>query len=226
MTDKTTAGIADDSGLSLIIGDKNLSSWSLRPWLVLKQAAIPFAEETVRLDRPGSRAELKRLSPSGLVPALKDGEQVIWDSLAICEYLNDRFPEKQLWPTDAAARAHARAISAEMHAGFSSLRTVWPVNFVREGLDHLRTGGVQRDIDRIAHLWTEARETYGRKAGGPFLYGAFSIADAMYAPVVSRFRTYGPVDLPTPAGEWMDMIRRLPSMREWGAGAARELDEA
>ncbi len=209
--------------MTLVIGDKNLSSWSLRPWLAMRHLDIPFTEEMVRLDRPESRDSLRRLSPSGFVPCLKDGETAVWDSLAILEHLNERFPEKGLWPTDARARAHARSASAEMHSGFPNLRTVWPMMFAREGLRHTTSGGVARDIARIAALWTEARERFGGPQGGPFLYGAFSIADAMYAPVASRFRTYGPVDLPAPAGAWMEMILDLPAMREWGVGAAAEL---
>ncbi len=208
--------------LTLIIGDKNLSSWSLRPWLILKQAGIPFTEKLVRLDRPDSRAQLKALSPSGLVPVLLDGDRQVWESLAIAEYLHEGFPTKQLWPEDPAARAHARAISAEMHAGFENLRTVWPMQFVREGLRHVTSGGVQRDIDRIGALWTEARDQFGADKG-PFLYGAFSIADAMFAPVASRFHSYGPVALPAPAAAWAEIMMALPAMREWGEGAAAEV---
>ncbi|MEO1015333.1 MAG: glutathione S-transferase family protein [Pseudomonadota bacterium] len=210
--------------LTLIIGDKNLSSWSLRPWLAMRHLGIPFTEELVRLDRPDSRENLRRLSPSGFVPCLKDGETVVWDSLAILEYLNESFPEKGLWPASAQARAHARSASAEMHSGFSNLRTVWPMMFTREDLRHTTSGGVARDIARIADLWTEARERFGVPHGGAFLYGDFSIADAMYAPVASRFRTYGPIDLPPPAAEWMEMMLDLPAMREWGEDAAKELN--
>ncbi len=209
------------TGLTLTIGDKNLSSWSLRPWLLLKQAAIPFTETTIRLDRPETRKTLNELSPSGLVPFLNHGDLDIWDSLAISEYLNDLFPEKQLWPANPEARAIARSVTAEMHSGFSALRTVWPMNFTRSGLRHLTTGGVQRDIDRINALWTECRTRFGES--GPFLFGGFSIADAFYAPVVSRFTTYGPVALSEPAADYMETILALPAMREWGEGAAAEL---
>ncbi|MGF1544054.1 MAG: glutathione S-transferase family protein [Parvularculaceae bacterium] len=212
--------------LTLVIGDKHLSSWSLRPWLVLQQAGVPFTERLIRLDRPESRETLRAATPAGRVPTLIDGDLTVWESLAICEYLADKFPEKRLWPPDPTARAHARAIASEMHAGFGSLRTVWPMMFAREGLRHTTSGGVARDIARIAALRTEALERIGGPAGGPFLYGRFSIADAFYAPVVSRFVTYGPVTLPAPARAWADMMWALPAMRAWGEGAAGELREA
>lgn len=208
---------------TLVIGDMNLSSWSLRPWIALRHAGIDFHTEKVLLDRPESRANLLKQSPSGLVPVLIDGGLRIWDSLAILEYLNERYPEKGLWPDDRAARAHARSIAAEMHAGFSNLRTVWPMQCARDNMRHVTSGGVARDIARIGDLWTEARTTFGETAGGPFLYGRFSIADAMYAPVASRFRTYGPVDLPAPAAAWMETILATPAMAEWVAGARAEV---
>ncbi|MBI1393747.1 MAG: glutathione S-transferase [Alphaproteobacteria bacterium] len=209
--------------LVLIIGDKNLSTWSLRPWLAMTHLGIPFREENIRLDRPDSRERLKAASPSGLVPCLKDGAAVVWDSLAILEHLNDRFPDKNLWPRAPEARAHARSIAAEMHAGFSNLRTVWPMQVLRRDLRHLTSGGVARDIARIAELWTEARDRFGAREGGPFLYGDFSIADAMYAPVATRFRTYGPVELPRPAADWMETILETPAMKSWVAGAEAEV---
>lgn len=209
------------TGLTLTIGDKNLSSWSLRPWLLMTHAGVPFTEENVKLDRVYSRKELVEKSPSGLVPVLAHGDIVVWDSLAICEYVNELFPDKGLWPDDPAARAVARSVSAEMHSGFSNLRTVWPMMFTREGLRHTTSGGVQRDIDRIAALWTQCRREYGR--GGDFLFGRFSIADAMYAPVVSRFVTYGPVDLTQEAARYRDTMFALPAMKAWGDGARREL---
>jgi len=207
--------------LTLYIGDKNLSSWSLRPWLLLKQAGIPFAEKIIRLDRPGTKASILERSPSGLVPCLVDGDLVIWDSLAIAEYLAEAFPRKNLWPADRAARARARSISAEMHSGFTELRKNWPLKFSRIGLKHEPPAGVARDIERIAAIWTETRRDFG--AGGPFLFGGFSIADAMYAPVVSRFMTYGPVELPAAAAAYRETIAALPALKEWGAGAAREV---
>lgn len=207
-------------GLTLHIGDKNLSSWSLRPWLILKLAGIPFTEKMIRFGRPTTRAEMLEHAPTGLVPCLIDGRTAIWDSLAIAEYLAESFPEKRLWPEDKQARAEARSISAEMHSGFSNLRTVWPMNFSRQGMRHIRPDAVRADIARIADIWTGARTR--NSAGGPFLFGGFSIADAMYAPVVSRFMTYGPVELPPLAAAWRDMMFALPAMREWGVGAAAE----
>lgn len=209
--------------LTLIIGDKNLSSWSLRPWLVLKQAGISFVERKILLDRPETRAALADVSPSLRVPCLLVDELTVWDSLAICEYLADRFPEKALWPTDSKARAVARSVSAEMHSGFQSLRTVWPMHFAREGMRHT-THGLDGDISRIAEIWETCRRDYGEAGnGGPFLFGRFSIADAMFAPVVSRFVTYGPVSLSKRADDWAKMMWGLPAMREWGEGARAEV---
>ena len=214
------------SQMTLAIGDKNLSTWSLRPWLALTQAGIPFEELNIKLDVPGSRKVLQEKSPSGLVPFLideTDGRDVkIWDSLAIVEYANERFPEKNLWPSDPGARAHARAVTAEMHSGFGALRTVWPMMFTREGLQHTTSGGVQKDIDRIEAIWTECRTRFG--AGGDFLFGAFSIADAFYAPVVSRFKTYGPLTLNATASAYAEAVWALPSMQAWGDGARAELE--
>ncbi len=212
------------SDLTLTIGDKNLSSWSLRPWFLMTQAGIPFTEENIKLDRPTSRKELSEKSPSGLVPFLTHDGVQIWDSLAIAEYLNDLFPEKKLWPEDRQARAMARAIASEMHSGYSALRTVWPMMFLREGLAHTTSGGVQKDVDRINELWTMCRKAY--RKDGDFLFGQFSIADAMYAPVVSRFVTYGPLSLSPEASAYRDMIIALPSMKKWGEGAKAELAAA
>ncbi|MAW80866.1 MAG: glutathione S-transferase [Parvularcula sp.] len=209
------------SDLVLGIGDKNLSSWSLRPWLLLTEAGIPFTEENIRLDRPETREVLREKSPSGLVPYLIHGDVNIWDSLAIMEYVSELFPEKELWPADREARALARSIAAEMHSGFSALRAVWPMMFTRKDMQHTTQSGVSRDIDRINDLWTLCRKTYG--AGGEFLFGQFSIADAMYAPVVSRFVTYGPVKLSPEAETYRDMMFALPAMKKWGDGAQAEL---
>ncbi len=208
--------------LTLVIGDKNISSWSLRPWLILKQAGIPFAERLIRLDRPETKAEIAKFSPSGRVPCLIDGDLSIWDSLAIAEYCAERFPEKGLWPEDARARAIARSVSAEMHSGFQGLRSLWTMNFAREGMRHV-TYGIDGEIARVIEIWERCRRDFGRD--GPFLFGRFSIADAMYAPVVSRFETYGPVKLPPLADEWRKTMWTLPAMREWGEGAKAEVSE-
>lgn len=207
--------------LILGIGDKNLSSWSLRPWFLMTGAGVPFTEENIRLDRPETRTVLQEKSPSGLVPYLIHGDVKIWDSLAICEYVNEFFPEKHLWPEDREARAVARSVSAEMHSGFSALRTVWPMMATREGLRHATSGGVQKNIDRINDLWTRCRREF--RKGGDFLFGKFSIADAMYAPVVSRFVTYGPVALSPEAAVYRDTIMATPAMQTWIAGAEAEL---
>lgn len=209
------------SGLTLVIGDKNLSSWSLRPWLAMKEAGIPFAEQLILLDRPGTKAEILKKSPSGRVPCLIDGGLAIWDSLAILEYLAEKFPDRRLWPTDRRARAVARSVSAEMHSGFANLRSQWPMKFAIEGMRKEMSAEVAADVRRISDIWETCRRDFG--SGGPFLFGAFSIADAMYAPVVSRFVTYGPVDLGPLAAKWRDAIWALPAMKEWGEGAKAEI---
>lgn len=215
--------------LTLTIGDKNLSSWSFRPWFAMTQAGIPFTEDNIRLDRPESRGVLKEKSPSGLVPFLTHGEIQVWDSLAIMEYVADLFPEKALWPADPGARAIARAVCAEMHSGFSALRSVWPMMFLRELAHHTTQAGVARDIARIDTLWTMCRTQYGEKSeeksetGGAFLFGDFSIADAMFAPVVSRFFTYGPVKVSAASTAYMEAIRASDAWTKWRAGAETEV---
>ena len=210
------------SGLVLFVGNKNLSSWSLRPYLALSHAGAAFETVVVRLDVPGTRDRILAVSPSGRVPSLRDGEVLVWDSLAICEHVAERFPEAKLWPEDVARRAHARSVSAEMHAGFADLRREMPMNIV------LRTtkapsAEVARDIARVQEIWTECRERYG--AAGPFLFGAFSVADAMYAPVVTRFETYG-VSVGAPVRAYMDAVQALPAMRAWATDAAEEVKGA
>lgn len=204
--------------LKLVIGDKNISSWSLRPWLALKQAGLPFTEVPVRLRQPDTSSQIACHSPSGKVPVLIDGDLHVWDSLAICEYVAELAADQgvALWPADRATRAEARAISAEMHAGFPALRT-------HMGMDvHARLSGQGHQVDalkdaaRVAEIWTSCRERFA--AGGPFLFGAFSVADAMYAPVAFRFRTYG-VHLPEAAQGYRDTLLALPAMQEWEAGA-------
>ncbi len=214
--------------LTLTIGDKNLSSWSFRPWFLMMQAGVPFTEDNIALDRPESRGVLKEKSPSGLVPFLTHGEVQVWDSLAIMEYIADLFPDKQLWPTDPAARALARAVSAEMHSGFSAIRTVWPMMFLREHTSHTTQAGVARDIARVDELWTMCRKRYDKNssAGGDFLFGDFSIADAMYAPVVSRFFTYGPVKVSAESAAYMETIRGTDAWKKWRAGAEAEVTAA
>jgi glutathione S-transferase len=209
----------------LVIGDKNVSSWSLRPWLAMKHANIPFREINIKLRTPQTKAEILRHSPAGKVPALlvggKEGKQVIWDSLAILEYLAETHPEAKLWPQSQPARAHARSAAAEMHAGFQALREHCPMDLVRRLPKASLPDPVSADVRRIIGLWKDCRGRYG--AGGAFLFGAFSAADAMYAPVASRFRTY----LPDLAGygddgtaqTYVDMLFALPTMIEWEAAA-------
>lgn len=205
--------------MKLFIGNKNYSSWSLRPWLLLTQAGIPFEEEVVPLDQPDSAARLGSLSGAGRVPVLVDGPLTVWDSLAICEYLAERFPEKGLWPRDPAARAVARSTVAEMHSGFTALRSQCPMKF-RETLPAgTLSPEVQADVRRITALWEECRGRFGK--GGPFLFGAFSVADAYYAPVVSRFRTYA-IPVAGAAGQWAEAMWQLPAVQRWLEAARAE----
>lgn len=204
---------------TLVIGNKNYSSWSLRPWLLMKQSGIPFKEVLISLYGPGSKDEIRRYSPSGKVPALLDRDNVVWDSLAIGEYLAERHPELQLWPADTLQRARARSISAEMHSGFSALRSNMSMNCRRSLPGMGRTVEVAADIERIQRIWTECRER--ATAEGPFLFGAFTIADAMYAPVVLRFKTYA-VNLASVCRAYADSILALPALQEWVTAACAE----
>ena len=172
---------------TLLIANKNYSSWSLRGWLALRHAGIDFDEQIVMLDQPDTQAKILAFTPSGRVPALKDGGLLIWDSLAICEYAAEKNPE--MWPADTKARAVARAVSAEMHSGFQALRQALPMNLRATGRKVELTSAVLADIDRIEHIWVDCRARFGE--GGPWLYGRWSLADAMYAPVATRFVTYG-----------------------------------
>jgi glutathione S-transferase len=205
--------------LTLVVGNKNYSSWSMRPWLVLKKTGTVFEEIVIPLDRPETRAEVFKHSPSGFVPTLKDDELTVWDSLAICEYLNEKFPDAKLWPHDPSARAVARSVSAEMHSGFSALRTNMPMN-VRGNLPGKgRAPGVQEDINRISAIWRDCRARFG--ASGPYLFGAFSIADAMYGPVVSRFVTYQ-VELDADAKAYVNTMWADTALAAWAEAARRE----
>jgi glutathione S-transferase len=207
--------------LTIHLGNKNYSSWSLRPWLLLKQAAIAFDEVVIPLYRPDSKAAVLAVSPSGRVPALTDGDRLVWDSLAICEYLHENFPGLSLWPRDPAARALARAVSAEMHAGFLELRRQLPMNLRRApSPPSSMTPAAQADIDRVAAIWRDCRRRFGA-GNGDFLFGRFTIADAMYAPVVTRFRTYI-VPLDREAEAYCATILALPAMQEWLAAARAE----
>jgi len=204
---------------TIYIGNKNYSSWSLRGWLMLKQSGAAFEEVVIPLRETGTRTTILRHSPSGRVPALARGELVIWESLAIGEYLAERFPEAGLWPADPAARAVARSVSAEMHAGFSALRSHLPMNIRSSFAGRSVTPEAQADINRIAALWRDCRKRFGQ--AGLFLFGQPSIADAMYAPVVSRFRTYK-VALDEEAQLYADAVWALPAMQEWATAASHE----
>lgn len=206
--------------LQLIIANKNYSSWSLRPWLAMKAAGIPFEEILLPFDAPDFKARVTALSGAGKVPVLIDGETRVWESLAILEFLAERFPAAALWPRQAAARAHARAVSAEMHAGFQSLRRQLPMNVRRPVKARPLDTDAAADVARIDAIWNECRARFG--ADGPFLYGAFGAADAMYAPVVSRFHTYA-VDVSAAARAYMRAVMALPDWNEWREAARREV---
>jgi glutathione S-transferase len=207
--------------LVLVIGNKAYSSWSLRPWLLMKQAGIGFEEIRLSLYEEGAKRKLLQYSAAGKVPVLKDGDLTIWDSLAICEYLAEKHPQKHLWPVEAAARAQARSVSAEMHSGFANLRNQMPMNVRREIKARPATPEVAAEVTRIETIWNECRGQHGVR--GAFLFGAFSIADAMYAPVASRLRTYG-VTLAGAAAQYVSTIHALPAMREWIAAAHAETE--
>lgn len=205
--------------LSIVIGNKNYSSWSLRAWLVLKQTGAAFEEIVIPLDRPETKNKLQTHSPSQRVPVLKHGAETIWESLAIAEYLAELFPAAKLWPSHPTARAVARAVSNEIHAGFVALRTHMPMDvrgrYPGQGCGH----GVSKDIERITGLWLECRDRFG--GGGDYLFGPFTIADAMYAPVVSRFITYD-VELDRVSAAYRDAVWRWPAMQEWAKSASDE----
>jgi glutathione S-transferase len=203
----------------LVIGNKNYSSWSLRAWLTLKYFGIPLAEIPIPLYQPGSKEAILKYSPSGKVPTLIHDGVVVWESIAICEYLAELFPEKKLWPGESGERAYARSISAEMHAGFQSLRNNMPMNCRASYPGRGRAPGVDEDIKRIVSTWRECRERFGNN--GDFLFGHFTIADAMYAPVVTRFKTYG-VELWGLEKKYCDTILALPTMQEWYEAARNE----
>jgi glutathione S-transferase len=207
----------------LVIGNKNYSSWSLRAWLALKTAGVEFEERRIALDRPQTKTEILQHSPSGKVPCLVDGSLVVWDSLAICETANERYAAGSLWPVDPEARAHARAVTAEMHSGFVALRTHMPMDIRSSkpdvGAAAQGRSDVAADIQRIRTIWADCLT----RSGGPLLYGAFSIADAFYAPVATRFRTYG-VALEPPLAAYVSAVFALPAMQQWIAAAGAETE--
>ncbi len=206
-------------GLHLVIGNKNYSSWSFRPWLAMKVARIAFEETVISLDAPDFKARLTALSGAGKVPVLIDGDTHVWESLAILEYLAEKFFSAALWPEHSQARAHARAIASEMHAGFLPLRRQLPMNVRRPVRPLALDDGAAANVARIDAIWSECRSRFG--AGGPFLYGAFGAADAMYAPVVSRFHTYA-VEVNVAVRAYMRAVMALPAWSEWRDAARRE----
>jgi len=201
----------------LVIGDKNFSSWSLRPWLALTKSGLAFEEVLVRIHQPDSAQNIRKYSPAGRVPVLIEDGVAIWDSLAIIEFIAEAVPS--LWPADRMQRALARSLAAEMHSGFAALRSAMPMNLNAEGLQVEAGADVQRDIARIQAVWEDCRARFG--TGGPWLFGTFSAADAMFAPVVTRFRTYG-VAVSAPVGEYMQTVWDDPDMQRWIAGARLE----
>ena len=208
------------SDLTLVIGNRNYSSWSLRAWLALRHAGIPFRERLIRLSHEGWEEAIGTVSPSRRVPVLFDGGRAIWESLAILEYAHELYPEAGLWPADRDARAQARAVACEMHAGFSALRTHMPMNLRRRDLKGKGRGpGVADDIDRICGIWRDCRARYG--AGGAFLFGAFGAADAMFAPVATRLESYG-VHLDDTCAAYSRAVLTLPAFVEWRDAAIRE----
>ena len=205
----------------LIIGNKNYSTWSLRPWLLMKEAGIDFDEHRILLDTPTSAKEIAEFSEAGKVPILQLGDVTIWESLAIAETVAERWPEKKLWPEDPGERAHARAISAEMHSGFTHLRNCMPMNCRAMGRKVHIPDELGDDITRVIDIWAECHKHYGDRGG--WLFGDFSVADAMYAPVVLRLRTYG-INLPDSAGYYPHRLLESKAMQEWLAAAECETE--
>jgi glutathione S-transferase len=205
--------------LKLVVGNKNYSSWSMRPWMAMKIAGIVFEEQLISLDDPTFKSELCKLTPAGKVPVLIDGDRHIWESLAIIEYVAEKFPNANLWPTDAGARAHARVVCAEMHAGFAPLRRHCAMNMLRPPRKRELLPEVQSDVIRIDQMWADCRARFGE--GGPFLFGAAGAADAMYAPVVSRFHTYD-IEVGREARAYMDAVMALAAWSEWEKAARQE----
>ncbi|MFO1350162.1 MAG: glutathione S-transferase family protein [Gammaproteobacteria bacterium] len=206
--------------LTLVIGNQNYSSWSLRPWLYLKHHGIPFTEIRIPLDTPQTRDRIARYSLAGRVPVLIDGTLTVWESLAILEYLAERFPDTHGWPTDREQRAVARAVANEMHAGFAALRTEFPMNCRARITGVTPSTAAQTDIARIQAIWRDCRSRHG---GGPWLFGEFSIADAMYAPVATRFVTYG-IAVDPVSQAYIDTVIASAAMQAWLASARAETE--
>jgi glutathione S-transferase len=209
------------AAVTLVIGNKNYSSWSMRPWVLMRELAIPFEERKLRFGSEEWTRGIGRWSPSGMVPVLWRGDMAVWDTLAIVETLAEWHPDKGVWPADPAARAFARSMSAEMHVGFRDLRSTMPMNIRASLPGKGMTPATRANIARIESLWGEARRRFG--AAGPFLFGAFCAADAMYAPVVMRFRTYG-VALGAEAGAYCEAMRAARGVDAWIREALAETE--
>lgn len=205
---------------TLYIGNKNYSSWSLRPWFLLTEAGIDFEEVRLPLDTPEFHERIREISPAGRVPVLQLDGHVVWDSLAIAETVAERWPERGLWPDDAAARAHARSVSAEMHAGFGALRSKLPMNCRAMGRQVKLSDETLADIRRVQAIWADCAERYG---GEGWLFGRFGVADAMYAPVVFRFRTYG-VNIAESAGAYAERVLESRAIQNWLRAAESETE--
>ena len=205
--------------MKLFVSNKAYSPWPLRVWLLMRELGLEFEEHVVDLGAPGKAERLKAVSPSGRLPVLVDGEAVVWDSMSIIEYLQERFPEAGIWPRERPARAYARSVAAEMHSGFQALRSRLVMNTRRQPKPVEMSPQVLADIDRLTSIWTGARERFG--AGGPFLFGRFSAADAVYAPVVDRFRGYG-ISVPEECRRYMDAVQMLPGYRAWVEDSFRD----
>ena len=207
--------------LKLVVGSKNYSSWSMRAGVAMRHSGVAYDEVVIPLGQPDTHEAIARHSDAGLVPILIDDKQTIWDSLAIIEYLAETAPDGVIWPTDPAARAIARSVSAEMHSGFGTLRSDLPMNCRRRYDNFVLGEGVEKDAARICALWRDARNRFGRPLGGDYLFGAFSGADAMFAPVVSRFMTYG-VSSDAVAGDYIVAMLDQPAVRFWVDAARQE----
>lgn len=205
--------------MKLVVASKRYSSWSLRPWLAMRVAGVPFDEQVILLRQPETSAEIAKYSPSGVVPVLQDGDLTVWDSLAIIEYVAERFPDAGLWPAEVKARAVARSVSAEMHSGFQPLRAGCPMNLAMRFAARERGDAVNASVARVCAIWRELRATHG--ADGPFLFGRFCAADAMFAPVVMRLDGYS-IAVDAVCRAYMDAIIALPAFQEWRAAGLSE----
>lgn len=204
--------------MTLVVGSKTFSSWSLRPWLLMKQANIPFKEVLIDLDQVSTRERIRQYSPSGRVPVLLNGDVRVWDSLAIAEYLNDLYPEKELWPTKIEDRALARSVSAEMHSGFPAMRQQLSMNVTKRFPTPALTDDTQNDLRRVFEIWNDCLT----RSGGPFLFGSkFTIADAMYAPVTTRMTSYS-IPLTGAIEKYVQTVAALPALQEWVQAAQSE----